>query len=251
MRPVLQHACHCGPHTLCRIAVDWYGWLNAITSKHHYDHKSRMLSVLFIFLTKQNAYLMPNEACQRTPPHFHEYSLEKTLSWTDHVKKRGLTTWNGFNKLEMILHFDLHVARLSKMGRLALGQTQKNIFYLINLEIVYKIIFRSWSWRHARALLIMISLKSAKTKRFHEACTRSGLQLPILKSLYKDACNLLSTNFSIRDTIKNLPKLPISESITFSGVWKVLGLLLVYLPRMPHHRGLFSTKAFKNLFAYN
>jgi len=67
-------------HMLCRIAVDWYGLLNAITSRQHYDDKSRMLAVLYIFLTKQNTCSMPNEAYQPKSSYFHEDSLEKTLS---------------------------------------------------------------------------------------------------------------------------------------------------------------------------
>ena len=43
----------------------------------------------------------------------------------------------------MILHSDLYVAKLSKMRRLAFCQMQKNVFYLINLVIVYIGIFKS------------------------------------------------------------------------------------------------------------
>jgi len=46
-----------------------------------------------------------------------------------------------------------------------------------------------------------------------------------------DVCNELATNFTIHDAIKILSKLSVSksESIVFSGVWKVLGLFL-FLP---------------------
>jgi len=80
---------------------------------------------------------------------------------------------------------------------------------------------------------------------------RPWLQLPLLKSLCEDACNGLASNFSIHDVIKILPKLPVSEIKAFSGVCKPLGLLLFQLTRMPHHRSLFSTKAIRNLYAYN
>jgi len=60
------------------------------------------------------------------------------------------------HKIGNYLHSDLYVAKLSKVGRLAYRQMQKNVFYLINLVIVYIGIFRSWSWRHARALHVMI-----------------------------------------------------------------------------------------------
>jgi len=39
----------------------------------------------------------------------------------------------------------------------------------------------------------------------------------------------MATNFSIHNAIKILPKVPDCESIAFSGVCKVLGLLLVLL----------------------
>jgi len=56
----------------------------------------------------------------------------------------------------------------------------------------------------------------------------------------------------IHDAITILPKLSVSESIAFSGVSKVLGLLWFYLPRMPHDKRSFQHyKADKNLFAYN
>jgi len=99
---------------------------------------------------------MLNEAYKPKSSHFHEDSLEKTLSWTYRFKQPGLTASNGFNTREMILRCDLYVAQLSKMRRLAFRQMQKNVFYLINLVIMYKRIFRNWSWRHARELHIMI-----------------------------------------------------------------------------------------------
>jgi len=87
---------------------------------------------------------------------FHEDSLEKMLSWTDHFKQLGLTASNGLIVIrEMVLHSVLYVAKLSEMGRLAFRQMQKNVFYLINLVIVYIGIF-SWSRSHATALHIMI-----------------------------------------------------------------------------------------------
>ena len=51
-------------HMLCRLAVEWYGLLNPITSRQRYDGKSSMLAVLSIFLIKHNAYFMPNAAYQ-------------------------------------------------------------------------------------------------------------------------------------------------------------------------------------------
>jgi len=60
-----------------------------------------------------------------------------------------------------------------------------------------------------------------------------------------DVCNELATNFSSHNAIKICR---ISETIAFSSVWKVSGLLLV----LPDIREVFfSTKADKNLFAYN
>jgi len=51
----------------------------------------------------------------------------------------------------------------------------------------------------------------------------------LLKPLSKDVCNDLATNFSVHDAIKILWKLTVSEteSIAFSGVWKVLDQILV------------------------
>ena len=122
-------------YMLCRIAVDWYGLPSAINSRQHHDDKGCMLSVLSMFVTTQNAYFMPNEAYQPKSSHFHQNSFEKMLSWTDRFRQLDLTASNGFNKREMILHSDLYAAKLSKMGRLAFCQMQKNIFYLINLVI--------------------------------------------------------------------------------------------------------------------
>ena len=84
--------------------------------------------------------------------------------------------------------------------------------------------------------------KSAKTRRFHEAWTQRRLQLPFLKSFCEDVCNELATNFSIYDVIIILPKLPVSESIAFSGVCKPLGLPLFQLPRIPHHKIISTLK---------
>jgi len=39
----------------------------------------------------------------------------------------------------------------------------------------------------------------------------------------------MATNFFIHEATKFFPKLPVFESIAFSGVCKVLGLLLVLL----------------------
>jgi len=80
-------------------------------------------------------------------------------------------------------------------------------------------------------------------RQFFEAWTRRRLMLPLLEPHFTvDVCNELATNFTIQDDIKILSKLSVSESdsIVFSGVWKVLGLLLFYLRQMPHQRGLFS-----------
>ena len=115
-------------HTLWRIVIDWYGLLNAITSRQHYNNKRRMLAVLSTLLTKQNACFMPNETYQPKSSHFHEDSLEEMLSWTGRFKQHGLTASNGFTEREVILHSDLYVAKLSKMGRLAFCKMQKNVF---------------------------------------------------------------------------------------------------------------------------
>jgi len=64
-------------HMSCRIAVDWYGLLNAITSSQQYDDKRRMLAILSIFLTKQNAYSMPNEAYQLKSYHISTKTVWK------------------------------------------------------------------------------------------------------------------------------------------------------------------------------
>ena len=64
----------------------------------------------------------------------------------------------------------------------------------------------------------------------------------------------MATNCSIRNAIKILLKLSVfeSESIAFSGVWKVLGLILV-LPdtNATSERSLSALKWVKNVFAYN
>jgi len=46
-------------------------------------------------------------------------------------------------------------------------------------------------------------------------------------------------------------KLSASESIEFSGVWKVLGLLLVLADTTDTSEVFFNTKGGKSLFAYN
>jgi len=55
-------------------------------------------------------------------------------------------------------------------------------------------------------------------------------------------------NFSIHYATKILPKLPVSVSIAFIGVCKVLGLIVV-LPATNAASVLFSTKAGNNSFA--
>jgi len=96
MRSVLQHAWRMSLWTTChasrRLALDWYGSLNAITSRQHYDDKSRLLAVLSIFLIKQNAYFMPNEAYQ--PKSFPQRQFGKNViversfqaAWSDRLK---------------------------------------------------------------------------------------------------------------------------------------------------------------------
>jgi len=52
--------------------------------------------------------------------------------------------------------------------------------------------------------------------------------LPLVKPVCSlDVCNELAANFTIHDAIKILSKLSVSESesIVFSGIWKLLGLL--------------------------
>jgi len=83
--------------------------------------------------------------CQLKPinqNHFHKDSLEKMLSRTGHSKQLGLTASNDLIVIrEMILHYVLYVAKLSKMGRLAFRQMHNNVFYSMNLVIVYVGIF--------------------------------------------------------------------------------------------------------------
>jgi len=64
------------------------------------------------------------------------------------------------------------------------------------------------------------------------------LQLPFLKSICKEVCYELTTNFSIHDAIKILSKLPVSECIAFSCVCKVFGLLLVLPANATSQRSL-------------
>jgi len=159
MRSVLQDAwmsLWTTRHASRRPAVDWYGLLNA-TSRQHFDDKSRMLAVLSIFVIENKMLTLCQMKVINQNHHISTKTVwKKKLSWTDRFKQLGLTASSGFYKREMILHSDLYVAQLPKMGRLAFCQMQKNIFYLINLVIVYLGIFRSWYWRHARALHIMI-----------------------------------------------------------------------------------------------
>ena len=50
--------------------------------------------------------------------------------------------------------------------------------------------------------------------------------LPLLKPLYKDVCKELPNNFSVDSIVHVLSELTVAES-AFSGVWKLLKLLLV------------------------
>jgi len=61
----------------------------------------------------------------------------------------------------------------------------------------------------------------------------------------------LATNFSVHNAIKILSKLSVSERIAFSGVWKVLGLLLVLADTTGTSEDFFSTIGGISLFAYN
>ena len=61
----------------------------------------------------------------------------------------------------------------------------------------------------------------------------------------------MDTNFSIHNAIKIYSKLSVSERIAFSGVWKVLGLLLVLADMTDTSEDFFSTKGDISLFAYN
>ena len=75
----------------------------------------------------------------------------------------------------------------------------------------------------------------------------------LLKPLCKDVWNELATNFSVHDAIKILSKLSVSEteSIAFSGVWKVLDQILVLFAMNVSFREVcFCTKADENLLAY-
>jgi len=61
----------------------------------------------------------------------------------------------------------------------------------------------------------------------------------------------LAANFSIHNEIKILLKLPVSAT-AFSGVWKVFDQFLVLPAMNASFREVFlSTKASKNLLAYN
>jgi len=66
-----------------------------------------------------------------------------------------------------------------------------------------------------------------------------------------DVCKELATNFSIHNGIKILSKLSVSESIAFSGVWKILGLLLVLADATDTSEVFINTKGGKSLFAYD
>ena len=79
-----------------------------------------------------------------------------------------------------------------------------------------------------------------------------GLEV-LLKPLCKDVCNELAPNFSVHDAIKILSKLSVSEteSIAFSGVWKVLDQILVLSAMNVSFREVFfCTKADENLLTY-
>ena len=52
-------------------------------------------------------------------------------------------------------------------------------------------------------------------------------QLPLLKPLYKDVCKELSNNFSVDSIVHVLSELTVAERSAFSGIWKLLKLLLV------------------------
>ena len=65
-------------------------------------------------------------------------------------------------------------------------------------------------------------------------------QLPLLKPLCKDVCKELCSNFSVHDAVNVLSMLSAPERSAFSGVWKVLKLLLVYQLQMAHQRGPFQ-----------
>jgi len=84
---------------------------------------------------------MQNEAYQ--PKDITFPGRQFGISVIGNFKQLGLTASNGFNKRETILHSDWCVAKLSKMGRLTFRQMQKNVFYLINMVIVYTGIFSS------------------------------------------------------------------------------------------------------------
>ena len=77
-------------------------------------------------------------------------------------------------------------------------------------------------------------------------------QLPLLKPLCKEAYKELSSNFSMHDAVKVLSELSVAERSAFSGVWKVLKLLLV-LPatNATSERSFSALRAFENLFADN
>ena len=84
---------------------------------------------------------------------------------------------------------------------------------------------------------------------------RSKLMLPLVKPVCSlDVCNELAASFTNQNAIKILSKLSVSgsENIVFSGVWKVLGLIMV-LPDMnaTSERSFSALKRVKNVFAYN
>ena len=135
-------------------------WLVRLTERNHFRtalwrQKSRVSCFIYI-VEKRKCLLYAKWSLSTEIITFPRRQFGKMLSWTDRFKQPGLTASNDFTKRGIILHSDLYVAKLSQMGRSAFRQMQNNVFYLINLVIVYIGIFRSWSWRHARALHIMI-----------------------------------------------------------------------------------------------
>jgi len=133
-------------------------WLVWITERNHFQAalwRQKTHASCFFICCWQNKMLTLCRMKAINQNHFQD-SLKKMLSWTDHFKQLGLTGSNGWIVIrEMILHYVLYVAKLSRMWRLALRHMQKNVFCLINLVIVYVGIF-SWSWRNGRTLHITI-----------------------------------------------------------------------------------------------
>ena len=178
----VNNGCHCGPHVM-----QDRSWLVRLTKRNHFQsavwRQTSHASYFIYILDKTKCVLYAKRSLStKIISHFHKDSLEIMLQWTDHFGQLGLTASNGFNKREMIFQSDLHVAKLSKMGKLGFRQMQKNFFYFIKLLIVYRN-FRSWSSRNAiRVLHIMIRKeqcwKFGKTRWFHEAWTRTTAPIP-------------------------------------------------------------------------